>query len=186
MAFASLLGTSASWSETVKLYGPIALGVLAALDSYGGFIEFGLYLNSYDKRLEVYQDAMGYHKRAEFEQAQAAKFALREKELDAKLAQLESKPEAKPAKIEETVQEAPKQAPTVDQLNEARLESKRARMRATLQAFAADPHATQADVGQAVGVSRATVGNYLAELEDMGKVKRNGQGVEVLSNGGVK
>jgi hypothetical protein len=55
LAFATLLGVAATWGATVRLYGPIALGLLAALDSYGNFLEFGLYLNSYDARLSQWE-----------------------------------------------------------------------------------------------------------------------------------
>jgi DNA invertase Pin-like site-specific DNA recombinase len=34
----------------MRLYGPVGLGLLAALDSYGGFLEFGLYLHECDQR----------------------------------------------------------------------------------------------------------------------------------------
>lgn len=36
LAFATLLGVKATWSGVVQLYGPVVLGLLAALDSYGG------------------------------------------------------------------------------------------------------------------------------------------------------
>lgn len=52
LAFATLLGVKATWSETVQIYGPIVLGILAMLDAYGGFVEFGEYLGSFDNRLE--------------------------------------------------------------------------------------------------------------------------------------
>jgi hypothetical protein len=51
LAFAELLGARATWGATVRLYGPIVLGLLAALDSYGGFMELGLY--SHNKPAEA-------------------------------------------------------------------------------------------------------------------------------------
>lgn len=45
LSFATLLGASATWGPSVRLWGPIVLGLLAALDSYGGFMELGLYLH---------------------------------------------------------------------------------------------------------------------------------------------
>jgi hypothetical protein len=50
LAFAALLGASASWSEPVRAWGAIALGVCAALDSYVNFAELGLYLATHDAR----------------------------------------------------------------------------------------------------------------------------------------
>lgn len=48
LAFATLLGAKAMWSSFVQVWTPIALGLLAALDSYGNFLEFGLYLARVD------------------------------------------------------------------------------------------------------------------------------------------
>jgi len=48
LSWAELLGAKATWGATERLYGPVALGLLAALDSYGGFMEFGLYLSRKD------------------------------------------------------------------------------------------------------------------------------------------
>ena len=48
---------------------------------------------------------------------------------------------------------------------------------ALLEAYRSDP---QLDASRVVGVSRATVYNYLSELEQAGLIRRNGDGVEVL------
>lgn len=63
LAFSALFGARATWASWLQIYGPVVLGLLAALDSYGGFVEFGLYLNSFDKRYREWQDA-----KREFEQ----------------------------------------------------------------------------------------------------------------------
>lgn len=63
LAFATLLNVKATWSTSMQLYGPVILGILAALDSYGGFMEFGLYLNTYDKRFKQWQEAFLEFKR---------------------------------------------------------------------------------------------------------------------------
>lgn len=56
IAFATLLGVKAQiWSEPMQLWGPIALGLLSALDSYTNFAEYGLYLSMYDKRVVAWQ-----------------------------------------------------------------------------------------------------------------------------------
>ena len=177
LAFAELLGTNAQWSDTVRLWGPIALGVLAAFDSYGGFLEFGLYLNTYDQRLTAWREAKQWHARARFEQAESAKFALQERELDAKLAELETQLKRSNAQKTEETRHAP---PSVDELNAARLASKQARVNAMIDAFVDNPHATQVEVAERVGVSRSTISNYLSELESDGVVRRNGDGVQVL------
>jgi len=56
LAFAALLGVSATWSAWVRMWGPIVLGVLAALDSYVNFAELGLYLATYDERLQTWEE----------------------------------------------------------------------------------------------------------------------------------
>lgn len=178
LAFAELLGANASWSDTVRLWGPIALGVLAAFDSYGGFLEFGLYLNTYDQRRAAWEEAHQWHARKQFEQAEAAEFAIRERELDAKLEELDAKLKRANAQKTEEIRRPP---PSVEELNAARLASKQARVNAMLDAFLDDPHATQVDVAERVGVSRSTISNYLNELETDGVVKRNGDGVQVLT-----
>jgi DNA-binding transcriptional regulator YiaG len=55
LAFAALLLRDLQWVTVALNYGAVVLGVLAALDSYGGFMEFGLYLNSYDARLDLWE-----------------------------------------------------------------------------------------------------------------------------------
>jgi DNA-binding GntR family transcriptional regulator len=51
--------------------------------------------------------------------------------------------------------------------------------------YASNPDAGPTEVGRAIGVSRQTVYNYLAELEAAGRIARNdGKGVAVLKKGG--
>jgi hypothetical protein len=64
LAFAALLGVNAGWSDTVREWGPIAQGILTAMDGYGLFVELGLYLGTYDERRKFYE-----FKREEFRQA---------------------------------------------------------------------------------------------------------------------
>lgn len=56
LAFATLLGAKAMWSNFVQIWTPIALGLLAALDSYGNFLEFGLYLARFDELEKTYEN----------------------------------------------------------------------------------------------------------------------------------
>ena len=57
VAFATLLGLRARWGPAVQEWGPVILGLLAALDAYSNFVEFGFYLASYDQRVESWQEA---------------------------------------------------------------------------------------------------------------------------------
>lgn len=66
LAFAALLLSNLQWVTAALDYGAVVLGVLAALDSYGGFMEFGLYLNSHDARLDQWERrVVGEAERAE-------------------------------------------------------------------------------------------------------------------------
>ena len=51
LSFAALLGAQASWSRNVQIWGPIGLGICAALDAYAGMLELGLLVGSFDKRI---------------------------------------------------------------------------------------------------------------------------------------
>jgi hypothetical protein len=55
IAFATLLGVQATWGPAVQQWGPVALGLMSALDAYVNFMEFGFYLADYDQRRERWQ-----------------------------------------------------------------------------------------------------------------------------------
>lgn len=59
--------------------------------------------------------------------------------------------------------------------------SKPERLDFVLGVFGQDPLKDVGEVAQSLGVSNQTVYNYLAELEKAAKIRRNGQGVEVLA-----
>jgi hypothetical protein len=46
--------------------------------------------------------------------------------------------------------------------------------------YADNPNATMTEIGAAIGRSRSTVSTYLTELEQGGRVRRNGDGVQVV------
>jgi hypothetical protein len=75
LSFAALLGVSAGWSTAVKLYGPIVLGVLAAFDAYAGFAEVGMYLSTYDARMQEWQAAFDAFRKEAQAQVAAHKIA---------------------------------------------------------------------------------------------------------------
>ena len=54
LAFAALLGARAGWSRPVQVWGAIVLGVLAALDAYGLFLEVGFIFADYEQRMDVW------------------------------------------------------------------------------------------------------------------------------------
>lgn len=176
LAFASLLGVKATWGQLVQLYGPIFLGMLAALDSYGGFMEFGLYLNSYDRRIKQWQTAFAEFKREQMQAQLAADRRLSEKRLQVQLAQVDSE-------ASQSASNLPKlDAPPVDtltQANQARAQSKQERKDKLLELYRQDALLPVSGAAQSLQVSRQTVNTYLTELEAEGVVKRNGNGVEV-------
>lgn len=53
-AFATILGEATNWSRSMQVWGSIAIGLAAALDSYVNFAEFGLYLSTFDDRIEAW------------------------------------------------------------------------------------------------------------------------------------
>jgi DNA-binding IclR family transcriptional regulator len=67
----------------------------------------------------------------------------------------------------------------VDGLNAARLAKKVKTMDALLTYLSTHPYASLAEAGQAIGRSKTTVGNYVAELTTSGQLARNGNGWEV-------
>lgn len=177
LAFASLLGVKATWGQVVQLYGPIVLGMLAALDSYGGFMEFGLYLNSYDKRVKAwtlaYNDFRKEHAQAKLDaqrQLDARRLRVELSRVDAEM----SPPMSSTAKIDTGV----------DTLAVARDTRKRQAedAEALLVAFyQAQPLAKQTEAAEAVNRSRQWVSATLSRLEADGRIKRNGHGVELLA-----
>jgi hypothetical protein len=54
LAFAALLGARAGWSRPVQIWGAIVLGLLAALDAYGLFLETGFLFADYEQRMEAW------------------------------------------------------------------------------------------------------------------------------------
>jgi hypothetical protein len=69
---------------------------------------------------------------------------------------------------------------TVDDLNAARLAKKMQAMDALLAYLSTHPSASFAEAGQAIGRSKTAVGNYVDELTATGKIRRNGNGWEVV------
>lgn len=73
---------------------------------------------------------------------------------------------------------------SLDKANMAKLDNKQAGLDATLQFIGANPGASLADIGAAIGRSRQTAGNYVNELAQAGLLHRNGNGLELA--GGVQ
>jgi hypothetical protein len=75
----------------------------------------------------------------------------------------------------------PKINTDLDTLNAARLDAKQERLNTLLAHLAANPQANLTEAAQVVSVSRQTVGAYVNELTQAGKLYRNGHGWEVRS-----
>ena len=54
-SWAALLHSETVWSGPLRLWGPVALGALAALDSYANFAELGLYIATVDIDLRAWR-----------------------------------------------------------------------------------------------------------------------------------
>jgi hypothetical protein len=73
----------------------------------------------------------------------------------------------------------PKINTDLDTLNAARLDAKTERLNTLLAHLVANPQASLTEAAQVVSVSRQTVGAYVNELTQAGKLHRNGNGWEV-------
>lgn len=176
LAFASLLGVKATWGQTVQLYGPIVLGMLAALDSYGGFMEFGLYLNSYDKRIKQWQLAYNDFRKEQAVTRMDAQRKLDDRRLRVELARVDTEMSSElfsTAKLDNPVD-------TLAMARETRRRKAEDAEALLLTFYQNNPLGKQEDAAQAVGRSRAWVSDKLAKLEQDGRIKRNGHGVEML------
>ncbi|HNT74217.1 MAG TPA: HTH domain-containing protein [Anaerolineae bacterium] len=192
LAFATLLGVKATWGVVVQLYGPVVLGLLAALDSYGGFMEFGLYLNGFDKRMQSWQRQFSDFKREHLTQQLDAQRQLTAQRVKVQLAQLGGPVVQTVSNTETTGQGEPVQdaAPLplasetttqLEQARQARLDNKRQRLDTLLDIYRQDSDAGASSVAKQLNISRSTLYNYLDELEKAGAVRRNGEGVQVLN-----
>jgi len=156
LAFAALLGARATWSAGVKLYGPIVLGVLAALDAYSGFMEFGLYLSQHDSRMEQYI-------------ATRERYDKRDYDRDRREERKEHATVAQPERTVATPEPQPEPELTPEQRRER-----------ALALWRDDPMLTQERLAQEFGVSRQTISKDWRALAQEGRAKRNGHGVVVL------
>lgn len=68
---------------------------------------------------------------------------------------------------------------TLTHINTTRQERKAHQMNALVDALGQNPNAGATELGQLVGAHRNTVYNYLTELADTGRVKKNGNGYKV-------
>jgi len=150
LAFAVLILRDLAWVSLLRDYGAVVLGILAALDSYGGFMEFGLYLNSHDARIDTW------------EQRTVAEAERRERMI---------------ALIGDAEEPAHSHTQPLTPVADDPIEARRARL---LTHYRAQPDATQAAVAETLGVSASTVRNDLAALEDAGRIIRTNGQVEVV------
>ncbi len=171
LAFAALLLRDLAWVTVALNYGAVVLGVLAALDSYGGFMEFGLYLNSYDSRLDLW------------ERRSVAEAERHERMLDIiKLPDGVTSVEAIPwPQAQSQPQEHTQPVPTVTDGPQVTMFDPIEERRAQLcHLYRAQPDRTQRSVAGALGVSTSTVRNDLAALEEDGQIQRVDGKVVVL------
>jgi hypothetical protein len=80
----------------------------------------------------------------------------------------------------ETVKNRGEQTADLDRLKAGKQAALDARIDRMLDVYAAEPMATPSEAARQVGVSRQTIYSYLDQLEQAGKIRRNGHGVEIL------
>ena len=171
IAFAMLLGTKARWGSLVQEWGVILLGVLAVLDAYSGFREFGYYLGEYDERLALWEqerdaEELRLRQKDERRDDRRASLALR-LELDEMRGASSTQEEQEIAQPEPAPVQEPDRLPKPERLERL------------VEIYSGTPKMPQQQAGALVGVSRQQISTDLTELEQAGRIKRNGHGVEV-------
>lgn len=176
LSFATLLGAKASWSSVVQLYGPIILGVLSGLDSYSNFLEFGLYLNTYDKRLTRWEKQYSEHLKEQMQQRLEHEKLLSEHRLQLQLEQMNTK---KVSLTDSTEQKTP----TIEQARETKVNNdalqQAQRFEHILSTFSVNPGTPITELADTLSVSRNTVYRDIAALKEQGKLHKNGRGYVV-------
>jgi hypothetical protein len=175
LAFAALLGVDATWSDEVKIYGPIALGLLAAADGYVNFVELGLHLAQFDARMHAWEKE--YHDWRRWVAAEtnwgapvSAVLAASGRYLDANGSTVTLSPD-------EALALPSQEVPVTRGLPP---EKRRERL---LALWRDDPTLTFTDVAAAVGVSRQTISADFRKLRAAGAVRRrDGREVEVADD----
>lgn len=71
-------------------------------------------------------------------------------------------------------------SPNIDAINKRRRAHKNDLLVQLLSAYQGNPHIGPTEAGNMLGVHRNTIYGYTAELEKQGRIKRNGDGIEVL------
>lgn len=84
------------------------------------------------------------------------------------------------ADANETVEKAKSDSSTLEQANKKRQLSKQDAMDRALQILSEDPAINLIDIARKIGRSRQTVYDYLDEMEDAGKIHRNGSGIRII------
>jgi hypothetical protein len=75
------------------------------------------------------------------------------------------------------------QVASFESVNASRAERKAELLDSLLDIYADDPNAGATAISRQLGIGRSTVYHYLGELEGAGKVRKNGDGVEVIHAG---
>ncbi len=97
-----------------------------------------------------------------------------------RLARIEAK--SRPSVGAKAYRPTPSKSSKMDNLNAAnaaRQADKEKALEAVLTFVTANPNASLSEIGQAVGKAKSTVGNYVNELTEAGRLHRNGNGWEV-------
>jgi len=164
LAFAALLGVRATWGATVQMYGPIVLGCLAALDAYGGFMSTGLYLATFDERMNEW--------RAAYERFSRGEWTRERKRQDA-------------ADLVQPFSTEQKQAfpMPVEQAREHRKMKQDERRAALVDIWQDEPDAGATELAERLNVGRTTIYADIGALEQAGVIHRNGDGVQVVERG---
>lgn len=180
LAFASLLGVKATWGEVVQVYGPIALGLLSALDAYTGFMEFGLYLNTFDNRMKYYKMQFSEFKRATLQAQWERELVQNVQIVQSDNVQAVQENSVQVSKIERIGQSDDNLSYPIEQARVVKSDNKQERIKTMLDIYSDNPHMSITDMSKRLGVARSTIYGYLSELEQQGAIHNNGEGVQIL------
>ena len=161
---------------------------IAAMPSLFLLLSFETFLGQVKlavRRAQVVQSAEALEKLVQDRQAVVQQLEADEQRLRTELATLEAEAGSLRSEIDQLHQEkrtaTASSLGTLDAANTVRANGKNQALAALLDFYGQHPQATLNEAGEAIGRSKSTVSNYLEELETAGRIRRDGQGVEVLS-----
>lgn len=173
LAFSALLGATNTWASWLKVYGPVLLGVISALDAYGSLLEMGQYLNTFDKRMKQWQTAFEQFKKEQVTYQVDTQRRINEHRVNTALQQ-ETAEKVLTTESNEQPKADIETARSVKQGNDALQQAQR--FEQIINTFRDNPKASVTSLASVLSVSRNTVYRDIETLKDTGRLTKNGKG----------